>query len=340
MPDFRLSAAEAADLAAFVRSRGNDTIPEAVGPGDAVRGQGRAAELGCASCHALDGVASPPVTSLATALAGGLDRGCMADGPGSRGTAPEFGFGADDLLALRVFAGTGLASLGRRCDAEYAARQVETRRCNACHALDGRAASWTEREHDEPGIASARPTEPPGVSQARPGLTWAGEKLRPGWLEGFLAGRLPSPRPWLAARMPVVREDVAALLARGLAAQHGYGAEDPTPPVADPVLVEVGRRLIEQQGGFGCVTCHAVGGRQPVAVFEVQGVDFAEAAARLRGDWYRRWMADPPRLEPAAKMPKYADDDGRTAFRDVLDGDAARQFDAIWHFLHGAAELR
>jgi hypothetical protein len=32
-------------------------------------------------------------------------------------------------------------------------------------------------------------------------------------------------------------------------------------------------------------------------------------------------------------MPKYADDQGKTAFGDVLGGDAQAQFEAIWQFL-------
>jgi hypothetical protein len=32
-------------------------------------------------------------------------------------------------------------------------------------------------------------------------------------------------------------------------------------------------------------------------------------------------------------MPKYADARGKTAILDVLDGDAAKQFEAIWQHL-------
>ena len=32
-------------------------------------------------------------------------------------------------------------------------------------------------------------------------------------------------------------------------------------------------------------------------------------------------------------MPKYADERGKTAFTDVLGGDAEAQFDAIWQYL-------
>jgi len=31
-------------------------------------------------------------------------------------------------------------------------------------------------------------------------------------------------------------------------------------------------------------------------------------------------------------MPKFADSKGKTPFTDVLDGDARRQFEAIWHW--------
>jgi hypothetical protein len=50
-------------------------------------------------------------------------------------------------------------------------------------------------------------------------------------------------------------------------------------------------------------------------------------------------MLDPPRFEAAARMPKYADDQQRTALP-AFGGDARQQFDAIWQFLRSAAEER
>jgi hypothetical protein len=32
-------------------------------------------------------------------------------------------------------------------------------------------------------------------------------------------------------------------------------------------------------------------------------------------------------------MPRFIGDDGTTPIKSVLDGDPARQFDAIWHYL-------
>mgnify|MGYP000193233382 CR=1 FL=1 len=59
----------------------------------------------------------------------------------------------------------------------------------------------------------------------------------------------------------------------------------------------------------------------------------APETARLRHDFYVRWLADPLRIDADARMPKYADDKGKTAFTGVRDGDAKRQFEAIWQHL-------
>jgi hypothetical protein len=44
-------------------------------------------------------------------------------------------------------------------------------------------------------------------------------------------------------------------------------------------------------------------------------------------------LLDPPRIDPDAKMPKYAGEKGKTAIADVLGGDAVQQFEAIWQYL-------
>jgi hypothetical protein len=42
----------------------------------------------------------------------------------------------------------------------------------------------------------------------------------------------------------------------------------------------------------------------------------------------------PLRIDPETKMPRFADDEGKTPLADVLGGRAAEQFDAIWQYLH------
>lgn len=344
MPDLKLTAEEARHLEAYLRSRSDTTLPAAPA-GDPARGRERFGALGCAQCHEAGVPALRRARPLAELCKGdGFDRGCTAATDDARGAAPDFRFDDGERAALRAFAGVGPASLTRDVPREFAWRQIEEQRCGTCHVIDGETSTWTQREHLLP--AFERPEAEPSegahelveVAQLRPALTWVGEKLDRAWLERFLRGDEPSPRPWLRARMPELSDALAAGLAEGLAASHGLGAEPPPEP-PDRALVLAGRPLIEQQGGFGCVTCHAVGERKPVALFEVQGIDFARVADRLREEWYLRWMMDPPRYEEAAKMPKYAGDDGKTPM-DAFGGDARRQFEAIWHFIRGARELR
>jgi hypothetical protein len=85
--------------------------------------------------------------------------------------------------------------------------------------------------------------------------------------------------------------------------------------------------------GFGCTTCHGIGDQDPTAAFEVGAVNFALTPGRLRHEFYHRWMDNPAAVTPSTKMPRYAE--GNESQRsDILDGDARKQYEAIWHWLH------
>jgi hypothetical protein len=45
----------------------------------------------------------------------------------------------------------------------------------------------------------------------------------------------------------------------------------------------------------------------------------------------------PQRIDPETKMPKFADETGKTPLTDFFDGDASKQFDAIWQYLQTLA---
>jgi hypothetical protein len=44
-------------------------------------------------------------------------------------------------------------------------------------------------------------------------------------------------------------------------------------------------------------------------------------------------MFDPLRLDPHSKMPRFSPDRKTTSVGNVLDGNARKQFDALWHYL-------
>jgi type 1 glutamine amidotransferase/mono/diheme cytochrome c family protein len=345
MPDFWLSSGEAAALAAYLLAPSSDRTTIATDSGgDPERGKELVAALGCLKCHRgapLEDRSSPP--ALEDLVAKGWERrGCLADSAAAQGRAPEHGFSAADVEALRAFALTGLDSLARDDVLEFSARQFRSLGCGACHSRDGVEGRWSAPVSP---VAPA-PADPEmsaaaaGIlAQVRPDLTWTGEQLRTDWLRRFLAGdRLRPLRPWLQARMPVF-EVQAHGLAHGMAWEHGCapsggpdGFEDASAPGAAD-LVEAGRRLLSSIGGFGCISCHAAGNQPAQMQLHFGTINLSASRERLRQEYYLRWMLNPQRINPLTPMPAFADAKGRSVLGAVLDGDARSQFSAIWDAL-------
>ncbi|MBK9129975.1 MAG: hypothetical protein IPM13_19705 [Phycisphaerales bacterium] len=311
MPDFGLDADAAAGLAAFLTARAPAAEAGAAPSGDAASGRALAARLACANCHAgtgLEPLVAPAWESL---------RGIDCKGP------PTFSLTADEESTLG-------AIVGRRhleSVAERGERLVRGLRCAACHRLDGESDALTARAGEVADLLPPPAADAHIIDQTRPDLTWAGEKLQPSFLRRQLSDALPRSRPWLHTRMPTFPGHADAI-AHGLVASHGLGFAD-VPVAGDPESAKVGAELISAEKGFACVTCHGVGPQGPLQVFEVQGVNFASTAERLRPDYFLRWMRDPRRIDPATKMARYSSPEGKTGFTTVFEGDADRQYEAI-----------
>ena len=333
MPHFRLSDDEAARLTAYLVTNSAHEFP--AGPkGDATKGGALLATAGCLNCHA----GLPPTTAptLDATLAKGWTNGCLANDASARGKAPDFAFTDAQRDALTAFASTGFASLKQDAPAEFADRQIKNLRCTACHSRDTEPGVWSQLEDETAPLQAAAPLEEgegkPIFTTALPPLTWLGEKLRTEWMSTFIAGHGgEKPRPWIVARMPGFA-NVAESLARGLAFQHGYPFAEPAVKV-DPSLAKAGETLLGENGGFNCTTCHGVAERPGTAVFEAPGINLALTHERMRHDYYLRWVLYPQRLDADSKMPRFADDDGKTPLTDFFDGKASAQFEAIWHYL-------
>ena len=103
-------------------------------------------------------------------------------------------------------------------------------------------------------------------------------------------------------------------------------------PAVDVALVDAGQKLAGPSG-YACVTCHAVGTTPALQAFEGQGVNLQLSAARLRYDYFQRWMHFPQRIDPSTIMPRYVRERDRALLDAPFDGDAARQFEAIWAWM-------
>lgn len=330
MPNFHLSDEEAERLTAYLLA--GEQREYAAGPaGDAGRGAQLLVSSNCLNCHA----GMPPMTTpkLTATVAKGWTAGCMAPDAAARGAAPDFAFTPVQREALVAFAAAGFGSLGQDAPVEFAHRQFENLRCAACHAIDGQPSTWSQLEGEMAVLQAGAPVlEGEGVPVAGtvvPHFTWLGEKLQPDWMAGFIAGTIKDkPRPWLLARMPAFPTHAAGL-AHGMAQAHGFPGTREAHPAGDPEFVKAGETLIGENGGFNCTTCHGVGERPATAVFEAPGINLALSADRVRRGYYQRWVLHPLRVDPETKMPRFSDDEGKTALADFFGGDARSQFEAI-----------
>lgn len=221
-------------------------------------------------------------------------------------------------------------SLTKKSTREFAERQVKELNCTACHVRDETASKWESHLTEIKDLKMAH-KDKGHLDQSRPQLTFVGEKLTQNTVHKYLDGSLPyETRDWLLARMPAFPAR-AEMLAEGLALQHAsYGVKDDSKAVSEDI--KIGQKLIGANGGFACVICHDAGPQKAMAAFEVKGIDLKHSAERLTNDYYHRWMLNPAHIVPTTKMPKYADDQGKSPMADY-DNDAAKQFEAIWQYL-------
>ena len=325
MPDFHLSASEVAALAEFVGNSTTGKIAETEGPdSDPARGRKLFQGSGCGQCHRLDAAVAAGPPNRTSVWQSDAVRGCLTDEPAAKGQAPDFRLSDEDRQSLRVFLRLGPANLLSDAPAEVSERLMTQLRCAACHSRDGRS-SRTAEVLELDGTRGLPPEQ-------LPSLTWAGEKLHAGWTERLLAGTLDyRSRPWLKTRMPAFPA-CGPWIARGLAAEHGVRSGD-NHPADDPQMIEAGRLLTLRGAGFDCRQCHSLTNVTKKQENNAQGISFLHTAERLRYDYYRRWMLDPLRIDPQSKMLRFSADRRHTAAPSILDGDARRQFDALWQYI-------
>jgi mono/diheme cytochrome c family protein len=328
MPTFHFSSEEGRALAGFLRSLADN--PDSASPGgDESNGKKLFASSGCLNCHARGDEKStlpigPPLTDLKTAEC----------------TTARFALSGSDTSNLVAFLNNtpGHASLGRSVPAEFSLRQFDSLRCAACHSRDG---GEPMREKFASEVAHLVPPEPdvaegvPALKLNPPPLDHLGLKLRPEWRAKLLSGQIePKVRPWLPTRMPAfpTRADALSLGFNHAAGLPGAFHESTD---LDAEKVKIGAAMTGLTG-LACATCHGIGDKPAIAVFEGEGPNL-HGAARLTPDYFRLWMMDPQRVWPGTIMPKYAVD-GKTPLIQYYDGDAAKQFDAIYEYLRSLSE--
>ncbi len=318
MPDFKLTATEAADLAAYLKSGPKPEIPEELkaefeaaadftfDPAEAALGKELFAKKNCVACHqpAPAGIEATPRVSRPLAELDVSDsenrRGCLSELPPGGGVPAYF---LDEVqkkaieLALRGLGGVESLDRAGRIDWTFSSLN-----CYACHERSGKGGPETAREpyfavNDVAALSIGRWGNLP------PSLDKVGRKLTDEWFDRVLLGHGGDGevRPYMEARMPIFAESALRPLLADLKAADMR---------EEPIEIDVsglpkhqrapyGRDLLGVNG-LGCVNCHGVKGRRAIGA---PVIDLTETVSRLRPEYFKELLLDPQATQVGTMMP-------------------------------------
>ncbi len=158
--------------------------------------------------------------------------------------------------------------------------------CLGCHKVD----------ISRPGLSTA-PVVQGALPKVGPDLDRVAEKLRPGWLVGWLEN--PQSHS-LDARMPNLglAKTQSEAIATFLLTQNG-GSATPLdePPPADPTALAAGKHLYD---GLGCSGCHTLRG-EGMAI----GPELTNIRSKVSPKWLYGWIQNPKAYFPNSRMPVF-----------------------------------
>ena len=304
------------------------TAPFTVDVTKAAEGRRHFETLGCASCHNVRSSnasyavqRTAPAAKAMDALNAATAGGCVKRTGLSK--SPDFKLSDSQRASIsaalaRVRRGDVLADPGAR-----ASQRMASMNCFSCHSRNGSGGPAPGRSDYFAVVGEADLGD---EGRIPPHLTKVGNKLRPGWLREVLWNK-GAVRPYMATRMPQFGKPHLEPLATELEAADG-GSEWPDNPGAPSKEAKWGRKLVGRDG-LSCIACHTFGSYKSLGI---PAMDLTQMTKRLRKHWFVRYLEDPPSLRPGTRMPSFWPE-GKAVNRDILQGETAKQIDAIWSFL-------
>ena len=268
----------------------------------------------CASCHQIPGLKTPDLVGLPKTSGKINLQGCLAESP-SRGV-PNYGLSAMQRDSLVAF-------LGPDSSFDTGELPLAALNCYACHDRNGVGGPTPLARHFFTGDESLGDS-----GRLPPPLTGVGFKLKSAWLKNVFEGKDTSSRvrPYLKAQMPAYPHQ-----AEKLADWFSKTDAKPDAPslVNNSADLEAGRKLLGIVGGVNCITCHHWGEKKSLGI---PGPDLISLDQRMRPEWFREYLLNPPSYRPGTLMPPLWPG-GKSVVPDVLGGDTERQIGAIWNYI-------
>jgi mono/diheme cytochrome c family protein len=335
MPSLRLSDDEALSITNYLMSLGGRPDPVAglqeklADAKNIKRGEALVRRWGCFGCHDIKGMekesrVGAELTTFGSKTVEELFFGNRTDVKNTwddwtynklktpRGYAterieqlmPQFNLEDEDIKAVRtVLGGFRERKVGQHYQADQGLRVkqvVEGRRlmqqynCVGCHEIEKRG-GFIRKYYQE------------NITLAPPVLNGEGEKVQSPWLYNFLKSPITL-RPWLEIRMPTFgfSDEHATQLVNyfnGLSKveQPYHYIDDRKVPAG---YLEAAKTLTSPEY-FNCFSCHVQGGKNPEGPKEGWAPDLAMARQRLNPNWIIKWLKDPQKVQPGAKMPSF-----------------------------------
>ncbi|MGD1978482.1 MAG: c-type cytochrome [Akkermansiaceae bacterium] len=322
MPHFELGRDGTINMAAYLLDlQGSDPRAEKgikpwpkTSPEEIRLGKSLVESASCASCHDLPGLAKPELVPLRVSSPAKPSH-CLSSAP--RKGLPRYDLSEIQKKSLQEFLSKGKVARGQMTTVTFKAMN-----CYACHEREGLGGPTPETElffHGEESLGDSGRLPPP--------LTGIGHKLKREWLEQVLAGKSESRvRPYLKTAMPSYPQYAKALA--------GWLEKTDARPDAKPLTkvsgtLEAGRKLLGTRGGSNCITCHHWGEQRSLGI---PALDLSDLNQRIRPEWFRSYLLDPPSYRPGTLMPRLWPE-GRSSLPGVLDGDTEKQIASIWAFI-------
>jgi cytochrome c553 len=280
------------------------------------KGKALFASLGCANCHELQKETKRlPAADLAKLKPAG---GCI-DGAAAKGV-PHYSLSAAQQTALRAAIKAPGAERSAKDSTVFTMKALN---CYSCHERDKIGGVEDDLNKHFQTVMPEMGDE----GRLPPPITGVGAKLNKAYLQKIIE-QGSHDRPYMHTRMPKFGTTATQLV-------NTFASIDTPSPAVKVELKEAmtkykaaARHMVGPQA-FGCIKCHTFAGAKAEGV---QGMDLAIMTQRLQRDWFHSYMIDPAKYRPGTRMPA-SFPQGTTLLKNVLDGKADTQIDAIWVYL-------